>query len=347
MGSYRRTVVGVYSLGTLAGRPVAVWREGGERRRFRLGKKGLSQAEAEAALHVFARQRTRMMETEGDKTIAQLFDAYVKDKQLDGKPTVNQGWMWKALAPTFAHLTADDIDKGVCRAYERRRSAAGKKPGTIWSELIVLRTVLNWAVKAKLIDLAPEVAIPKKPPPRDVFVSRDELGRLLDAADLPHVKLYIVLAITTAGRMGALLDLTWDRVDFDRGMIDLYNPSKERNSKGRALVPMNDSARAALAAAKPGALSPYVIEWGGLKVATIRKGIETASRKAGITCTPHTIRHTAARWMAEAGVPMEEIASYMGHSNPATTYRVYARYSPDYLRKAAGALELPAVRKVV
>lgn len=347
MGKYRRAVVGIYSLGTLVGRPVAVWREKGKRCRVRLGSKELTQAEAEAELHVFARQRARMIETEGAKTIAQLFDAYVNDKQLDGKPTVNQQWLWKALAPSFSHLTADDIDKACCRAYERRRSASGKKPGTIWTELVALRTVLNWAAGAKLIETAPTVTIPKKPEPRDVFVSREELGKLLDAADLPHVKLYIVLAITTAGRMGAILDLTWDRVDFERGMIDLYNPKHERNAKGRALVPMNDSARAALAAAKPGALTPYVIEWGGQKVAKVRKAIETASRKAGVTCTPHTLRHTSARWMAEAGVPMEEIASYLGHSNPATTYRIYARYSPSYLRRAAGALELPAVRKVI
>ncbi len=31
----------------------------------------------------------------------------------------------------------------------------------------------------------------------------------------------ILLMLTTAGRVGAILDLTWDRVDFDRAQIDL------------------------------------------------------------------------------------------------------------------------------
>lgn len=44
--------------------------------------------------------------------------------------------------------------------------------------------------------------------------------------------------------------------------------------------------------------------------------------------------------MAEAGIPMEEIAQYLGHANVEVTRKVYARYSPDYLRKAASALEL-------
>jgi integrase len=49
---------------------------------------------------------------------------------------------------------------------------------------------------------------------------------------------------------------------------------------------------------------------------------------------------TAAVWMAEAGVPMPEIAQCLGHRNSRTTERVYARYSPDYLQGAARALSL-------
>ncbi|MBL3565107.1 hypothetical protein JMM61_10360 [Rhodovulum sulfidophilum] len=43
--------------------------------------------------------------------------------------------------------------------------------------------------------------------------------------------------------------------------------------------------------------------------------------------------------MAEAGVPIEEIAEYLGHTNPNITRSTYARFSPDYLRHAAGSLE--------
>jgi integrase len=58
----------------------------------------------------------------------------------------------------------------------------------------------------------------------------------------------------------------------------------------------------------------------------------------------HTLlRHTAAVLMAENGVPMSEISQYLGHNSTETTERVYARYSPDYLRKAAGVLNLPSV----
>ena len=55
--------------------------------------------------------------------------------------------------------------------------------------------------------------------------------------------------------------------------------------------------------------------------------------------SPHMMRHSAAVHMAEAGVPMDEIAQYLGHTNARVTREVYARFSPDYLRNAAAALE--------
>ncbi len=67
----------------------------------------------------------------------------------------------------------------------------------------------------------------------------------------------------------------------------------------------------------------------------------TATRKAGLAgVSPHVLRHTAAVWMAEGRVPMDEIAQYLGHDDSRTTSKIYARFSPDYLRKAANVLDL-------
>ena len=95
-----------------------------------------------------------------------------------------------------------------------------------------------------------------------------------------------------------------------------------------------------ITASKEGATSPYVIEWGGERVMSVKKGVGAAGRKAGVKCSPHVLRHTAAVWMAEDGVPMQQIAQYLGHNDSSTTERVYARFSPDYLREAAKALNL-------
>ena len=79
----------------------------------------------------------------------------------------------------------------------------------------------------------------------------------------------------------------------------------------------------------------------GFKIGTMwRKAFREACARARIVgVTPHTLRHTAACWMAEAGIDMERIAQYLGHSDPATTRKHYAKFAPDWLADAASALE--------
>ena len=106
-------------------------------------------------------------------------------------------------------------------------------------------------------------------------------------------------------------------------------------------MPMTAMARRMLMEAHAGRTSAFVIEYGGKQVAKLRKAFERAAESAGLPwVTPHVLRHTAAVWMAEAGTPMAEIAQYLGHSDERTTFRIYARFSPTYLRKAAAALEV-------
>lgn len=165
-------------------------------------------------------------------------------------------------------------------------------------------------------------------------------ARVVDAAHAPHIRLAIILKLTTAGRIGAILNLTWDRVDFAREQINLRLDDETEGRKGRAVVPMNPMARSALEVAGQAALSDYVIEHGGEKVSSIRKGFTSAVERAGLkNVTQHSLRHTAAVHMVSKGIPIEKVAQYLGHTNPAITYSVYARYAPDHLRDASDALD--------
>ena len=172
---------------------------------------------------------------------------------------------------------------------------------------------------------------------------RPEIERLLASECEPHIKLAIFLMLTTAGRVSAVLDLTWDRVDLERGQVNLRRDMLGPR-KGRAIVPINNTLRAALMTAKAAALTDWVVEWAGGPVKSIRRGFTTAIANAKLTgVTIHTPRHTAAVYMAEAGVPMDEISQYLGHSNVQITSSVYARFSPQHLSKAAGALEFGTI----
>ena len=81
------------------------------------------------------------------------------------------------------------------------------------------------------------------------------------------------------------------------------------------------------------------VEYAGEKVASVETGTRAAARRANLPgVTPHILRHTAATRMALAGVPMIEIARMLGHRDSRIAERVYAKHSPDYLRRAVDAL---------
>jgi len=86
--------------------------------------------------------------------------------------------------------------------------------------------------------------------------------------------------------------------------------------------------------------------WAGEPVLPLKKGMGTAARNAGLAgVSPHVLRHTAAVRMAEGRVSMDEIAQYPGHEDSRITTKVYARFSPDYLPKAANVLDLGCMRR--
>lgn len=321
-----------FRIGRLGGEFVVTWWEDGRRRRYRLGTTDRGEAERKAA--DIARLTAKPIEP----TIGNLWRAYCEENAA--KPAiVTMGHEWKALGPHFAELRAGDLGVDHCRAYTAKRRAGGIKDGTIWTELGHLRTVLNWAEKRGHIERAPHVERPAKPEPKDRHLTRDEARLLIEAASAPHVRLAIVLMLGTAARVGAILDLTWDRVDFERGIIRLPLGDGQPR-KGRASPPMNGMVRAALAEARRGALTDHVVEYAGERVASIKKGFAGAAERAGLAdVTPHVLRHTAAVWLAEAGFSMAEIAQYLGHSNSRITERVYARFSPTHLRGAADVLD--------
>ena len=177
-----------------------------------------------------------------------------------------------------------------------------------------------------------------KPPPRERHLSKSEISRLLSVDCSPHILLATRLMLSTAARVTAVLELTWDRVDFDRQQVNLR--TGEGQGKGRAIVPMATSLRVALGEARNAALSEYVVEWNGGPVKSIKKGFKSAAIKAGIPdISPHVLRHTAAVHMAEAGISMDEISQFLGHIDVKITASTYARYSPEHLRRAVSALE--------
>lgn len=271
------------------------------------------------------------------ETAGEIMAAYLNERgpQLHSIETAT--FAVRKLVPVFDHLRPDQITRPLTRAYALQRRRQGVGDGHIRRELGVLLAALRWHDKAT----PAVVELPPSPPPKDLCLTREQYRALRDAGRAtPHLYLFVILAYTTAGRATAVLELKWNQIDFERGLIQL-GAGANTSAKGRATVPMTDSARSALEEAKRAAVSDYVIEYAGRRVRSVKRAFKAAVERANLPAgiSPHVLRHSAAVHMAESGVPMAEISQFLGHTSTSVTERVYARFSSQYLRKAASALE--------
>jgi len=382
---WRKYEVGKYRLGTLfnpkIGQPeaVVVWKDGDGPHRRRLGV--FNETEGRIALDRFVGNLAALKGRDG-LTVGMIWEEYVADRAKDGKLIAVFHDNWKALKKRFEGMRVADITDDVCRDYARERLANGrtitrKGPdgnpeavvlkigvGTVWTELLRLRSALNWAFDRELIHRKKHIWIPRKPDPKKRPLTVEEFLRLREACqNTPHLRLYVIIALTTAGRTEAILELIWTKIDFYAWTIDLraekgqeVDPLSKRARKGRALVPMTEEARAALLEAKNGALTDHVIEWDGKPVKSIRKAFAAAVERAGLgtyepdptrpgkqrfvtDVTPHTLRHTAVSWAEEEGYPMDLISRLAAHGSPDVTRRIYAKPGVDVLRPVAAAID--------
>lgn len=330
------------SIGRFRGGFCVYWYAGGKRTRHQLKARTRAEAEAEA-IDVYRRET--FTKNQQGLTVSDIWEAYRAD--LGDKPTAKtMGYTGKAVLAHFGHHRPDQITTEQCRSYATKRIKAGISQGSVHTELGHLRSTMTFGVKNRMIESAPYIERPAKPTPKERYLTKAEVERLIASASAPHIGLAIHLLFATAARVGAILDLEWNRVDLERGIINLrLDDSVTR--KGRAIVPMNGGIRAALQTAREAALSDYVVEYGGERVHSIRKGFSAACDRAKLEgVTLHTIRHSAAVAMVSSGIPIDRVAQFLGHSNSAITYSTYARFAPDHLQDAAQVLDVVRLKSV-
>lgn len=303
------------------------FREGERRLRISTGTADRGLAEARA------REIWQRRSAAPSERIADLWPRYVKDRVADGVRADRFKAHWMALADHFGHRLGRAVNRDDCRAYYEARRELGYSPSTIKTDLELLRACLNW----RYADEAPKLWVPHASKPRDRWLTKRDARTLVDATETSHIKLFLTLGLATGARAGAILDLEWDRVDFTHRTIDFRPSGRNQTNKRRTVVPMNATARQALLIAYQGRLTDFVIEWNGAQVGSVKKALERLAKKTGIAFSPHVLRHTCAVWMAQADVPMQKIAQYMGHTSTRVTESVYARYSPSFMRDAGEA----------
>ncbi len=226
-----------------------------------------------------------------------------------------------------------DISRQNIAAFISNRSA-DVAPATVQKEITTLKHALRLAVEWELIPRNPAdgADVPRVPTGRTRFLSPTELKAALDAAP-EWMKSPIALAAFTGMRRGELLSLRWKDVDLSGRRLYL----RETRSEDLRIVTLNDLALRvlqALQAGPPGGLVLPGVDGMRLSVYTRRLfksvGIDGASF--------HSLRHTAASWLAMSGVDLYAVGQVLGHKTPRMTQR-YAHLSPQFMAGAVGKLD--------
>lgn len=272
------------------------------------------------------------------------------EEYLEGRRTSLQlKGAWKTIGPFFKKYHPLQINDELVEKYLKKRREDFLKDhdrkigeGTLYNEVNLIQSTLNFAKKKKLIKENPhQLKKPVKPAPVDRWLTAEEIQKLLVASEqTPHLHVAIALMLATAGRIGAVLDLTWGRIDLDKRTIDL-RVEDSAHRKGRAFVPMNQGMYDLLLHWKLMCDSDFVVEYRGDRVDSIRNAFRKAVKRAKLDgkVTPHVLRHTAAVHMVANGCSMQRVSQYLGHSSIATTEKIYARYAPEHLREESEAVD--------
>lgn len=229
-------------------------------------------------------------------------------------------------------ITTDDIQK---LQSQKSKEFAPKTVNTIIGEL---STVFNYAIEKEFIAINPAKKIKKLKVDnaRERYLSRDEINTLLEhVKDDEQAYIFVLLALTTGARVGALAKITKRDIDFENKIIKvldeknnekytafLYNEKLELLLRSRAMnrnidIPILEENKVNLYEQLKDKISRILNS-------LFNDGITNPKHRVVI----HTLRHTFASHLAINGTPIFTIQKLLNHKDINMTLR-YAKLAPD------------------
>jgi integrase len=342
MSETRFRQLGEFWLSQRPGRPhyYITWfdRHSGQTRRKTTGTSDLEQAERRLAEHFQLCERLDR-ERPSDVPLMTILDRYYHEhaSKLPSRSAAQY-----AIARVREHcgeMTVADFRKKEQQRFADAMREKGSSEGYISRTLSVVRAALRRAYDNEEIATIPPFIRLTRGEPRDRVLSLTESAALFNAANGDAQFLYLLLAFGTCARPSAILDLTREQIDFDRGLIRLNPPKRRQTKKWRPVIPMTETLRAWFEAAPDGPIIRHKrgrytkLGWDAI--------FKRIVKRAGLTdVSPYVIRHTVATEMTQRGVPELEIEMFMGHnlaSKNITGHYIHVR--PEFLKSAVNALE--------
>jgi integrase/recombinase XerD len=197
----------------------------------------------------------------------------------------------------------------------------------------------NWSVE--------ETPYPKRPIRLPDVLSRDEVQRLIDSADSPLHRTWLLTLYATGMRREELVRLKVADIDRARMLIHVHQ-GKGKQDRDVMLSPiLLEELRAYWCRMNPKPKT-YLFPGGGRAHATdvpmsaksVFHAVKHAAQRAGLTkrIHPHTLRHCFATHLLESGTDLRTIQLLLGHADLKTTSR-YLHMSEVHLRATASPLD--------
>ncbi|MDR3391372.1 MAG: site-specific integrase [Sulfuriferula sp.] len=286
-----------------------------------LADKWVKITESEMIRHIYTKANAT--------TLAEALDRYrleITPSKKGAKIELIRINQW--LQHPLAQKPLDTLKPQDFAKHRDSRLQTGIAASTIRSELAIISHLFTIAAKEwgmSLVNPIDSIRKPKADNARDRRLDKDELIRLLAACSLSdsHLLPYLVeFAMETGMRLGEILSITWDMVNYTDKTIKL---STTKNGDSRT-VPLSSHAIYLLKNMPKGEDSDKVkhIFYTWKRSDSIKRSWHTALNRAGITNFHfHDLRHEATTRFFEKGFNVMEVASITGHR----TLQMLKRYT--------------------
>lgn len=277
-------------------------------------------------------------------TCSELLDDFLARAEANSKPATVKIWKFVIEAnirPFFGHRKAVAITTELLREYRRKRLAQGRSGTTVNRELSILRIAFNLGRKCtppKVVN-APYFPIVPEDNARQGFLTDEQYGALRDA--LPDdLKPLFVTAFFTGIRLGELLAIRWDQVDFEQSFIVLKAAeTKSRHARAVPILAGDMGKWLRWASENRSEECPFLFQREGIVIKSFRRSWARACKAAGVPDLKfHDLRRTAARNMRRAGVSQVVRMKISGHRTDSMERR-YNIVDVDDMRTAKALME--------
>jgi site-specific recombinase XerD len=205
-----------------------------------------------------------------------------------------------------------------------------------------------YAVTLGRPDVVHKIPYGRRPKKLPTILAPEEVNRLFDAAAHDRDRTLLRTAYALGLRVSELVALRLEDIDAARGLVVVR---QGKGAKDR-LVPLSprllEELRAYWRSRRP---RPWLFPGGRhghhLSVAGVQRVVRRAAQRAGLgkAISPHTLRHSYATHLLEAGCDLLTIQRLLGHRDLKTTAR-YLHVSTQQLGQAPSLLDWVAAPPV-